>query len=50
MNSVIIQGIGPHVRFKTSTKASLKVFTGKNVVRVPLEKTTDVNFVRPTAA
>jgi len=46
INSVVLTGFGPHVRFKTSTSGSVKVITKSAVKTVPLVKTTEVNFVK----
>lgn len=43
-NKVVIQGTGPHVRIKGT--GSVKVFTDKGVVKVPLNQTTDLTFLR----
>lgn len=47
MRTIVLNGFGPHVRFKTTKatdKASVKIVTRDTVRTVPLDKVTDLSF------
>lgn len=46
MSNVVLNGFGPHVRFKTNsdTKGTVKIVTRDSVKTVPLNKVTDLKF------
>lgn len=48
MNTVVLNGFGPHVRLTTTSPDAgmVRVVTRTQVRRVPLRKTTDLKFRR----
>jgi hypothetical protein len=44
MNTVVLNGFGPHVRFRTKSSGAVQIVTKDSVKTVPLVKRTEVTF------